>query len=76
MQFDFTYEDYDVTAYCQYDLREDGCYLGDINFEVYNSSGEDITCDINGLESIAIHQRVIEKAQQERDLNVGLGGLL
>jgi len=76
MKIEFTYGDYDISADCTYDVREDAVYLGDINFSVTNSQGEDVTEDIPSLESINIHMRVIEKAQQERDLNVGLGGLL
>ena len=69
MRLDFDYEEYSVRVSCQYDNREDGRYLGYIDFEVYNELGEDVTQDIPNTTTLAIHQLVVEKAQQEYDMD-------
>jgi len=74
MRFDFQYMNLDIKATCEYDVREDGKYVGEIEFEVYNELGEDITCEVTNKTSLDIHQRVVELAHEERDLHLALGG--
>ena len=65
MYLEFQHNNYDIRATYQYDIREDGKYLGNIDFEVCNEIGEDVTCDLSSTELLNIHTVVVERAQLE-----------
>ena len=64
-EIEFDYKDYLVKATYQYDVRKDGRYMGDINYQVFNTQGEEITYDLEGKEAFDIHQEIVDKVNEK-----------
>jgi len=73
MRFDFEYMGLNIQASCEFDVRVDGDYCGDISFVVINQVGKDVTYDIAPSVSLDIHQEIRRRAFEERKLDEAIG---